>query len=215
MNIMNIEFLGSIYTLAGGVALYSIKEFVKYFSDSKLHRKKLNLEKLYPIYLECFKKARTMINSYFINKEKLDLNDIEISAGLNDVNKESYDNDINYRQRINLSNKVKNMEALKNDFSDVFNINKIFFNNDFVAKTFDIINEFERDISYLKNIITNMENSNEYFKIESFITPEYQRKINDYIFYLDQFEDEFKKHFKINRLTWKEKIRIWKSKRNK
>ena len=67
-----------------------------------------------------------MINSYFINKEKLDLNDIEISAGLNDVNKESYDNDINYRQRINLSNKVKNMEALKNDFSDVFNINKIF-----------------------------------------------------------------------------------------
>ena len=156
-----------------------------------------------------------MINSYFINKEKLDLNDIEISAGLNDVNKESYDNDINYRQRINLSNKVKNMEALKNDFSDVFNINKIFFNNDFVAKTFDIINEFERDISYLKNIITNMENSNEYFKIESFITPEYQRKINDYIFYLDQFEDEFKKHFKINRLTWKEKIRIWKSKRNK
>ncbi|MCG9824542.1 hypothetical protein LHK22_09435 [Staphylococcus argenteus] len=55
---MNEQIIGSIYTLAGGVVLYSVKEIFRYFTDSNLQRKKINLEQIYPIYLDCFKKAR-------------------------------------------------------------------------------------------------------------------------------------------------------------
>lgn len=55
---MNEQIIGSIYTLAGGVVLYSVKEIFRYFTDSNLQRKKINLEQIYPIYLDCFKKAK-------------------------------------------------------------------------------------------------------------------------------------------------------------
>ncbi len=35
---MNEQIIGSIYTLAGGVVLYSVKEIFRYFTDSNLHR---------------------------------------------------------------------------------------------------------------------------------------------------------------------------------
>ncbi|EMH2356310.1 hypothetical protein OX717_003044, partial [Staphylococcus aureus] len=57
---MNEQIIGSIYTLAGGVVLYSVKEIFRYFTDSNLQRKKINLEQIYPIYLDCFKKAKKM-----------------------------------------------------------------------------------------------------------------------------------------------------------
>ncbi|CAC6908216.1 Uncharacterised protein [Staphylococcus aureus] len=37
---MNEQIIGSIYTLAGGVVLYSVKEIFRYFTDSNLQRKK-------------------------------------------------------------------------------------------------------------------------------------------------------------------------------
>ncbi len=36
---MNEQIIGSIYTLAGGVVLYSVKEIFRYFTDSNLQRK--------------------------------------------------------------------------------------------------------------------------------------------------------------------------------
>ncbi|HDI1515259.1 TPA: hypothetical protein PKR06_001961 [Staphylococcus aureus] len=41
---MNEQIIGSIYTLAGGVVLYSVKEIFRYFTDSNLQRKKINLD---------------------------------------------------------------------------------------------------------------------------------------------------------------------------
>ena len=42
---MNQEFVGSFITLAGGVALYVVKEVVRYISDTNIQTKKINLEK--------------------------------------------------------------------------------------------------------------------------------------------------------------------------
>ena len=78
---MNQELVGSLWTLAGGVALYSIKEVVRYISDTNIQTKKINLEKIYPIYHECYKKAKMMIGVYIIptdQKEFLDFFDVAI-----------------------------------------------------------------------------------------------------------------------------------------
>ncbi|RIM84247.1 hypothetical protein BU107_13720, partial [Staphylococcus xylosus] len=61
---MNQELLGGIYTIAGGIALYSIKEIVRFFVDNKLNRKQSNLENIYPIYVEVFKAAKIFIGAY-------------------------------------------------------------------------------------------------------------------------------------------------------
>lgn len=66
MSKVNQELLNGVYTLAGGVLLYSVKEVVRFFVDSNLQRKRINLDKIYPIYLECFKKAKMMIGARII-----------------------------------------------------------------------------------------------------------------------------------------------------
>ncbi|WP_103151308.1 hypothetical protein [Staphylococcus aureus] len=106
---MNEQIIGSIYTLAGGVVLYSVKEIFRYFTDSNLQRKKINLEQIYPIYLDCFKKAKKMIGAYIIPTEQhefLDFFDIEVFNNLDKQSKKAYENVIGFRQMINLSNRV-------------------------------------------------------------------------------------------------------------
>ncbi|MFA0987580.1 hypothetical protein ACCB44_06260, partial [Staphylococcus aureus] len=70
---------------------------------------------------------------------------------------------------INLSNRVKAMEDFKMSFNNEFSTNQIFFNPSFVMETIAIINEYQKDISYLKNgigfIRNNQENSSLYFLI--------------------------------------------------
>lgn len=214
---MSQELLSGVYTLAGGVLLYSIKEVVRFFVDSNLQRKQINLEKIYPIYLDCFKKAKMMIGAYVIpvdQKEFLDFFDANIYKGLDKASQKAYRDIIAFRQMINLSNRVKVMEDFKTDFRNEFSINQIFFRNSFVIETTNIVSEYEKDISYLKNIINNMEDRKEYIRVDSFITTEYQRKINEYNFYLDKFHEEFRKHFKVDRMTIKEKLKNWLSRKN-
>lgn len=50
---------------------------------------------------------------------------------------------------INLSNRVKAMEDFKMSFNNEFSTNQI-FNPSFVMETIAIINEYQKDISYLK-----------------------------------------------------------------
>ena len=52
---MNQELVGSLWTLAGGVALYSIKEVVRYISDTNIQTKKINLKR-FILFIECYKK---------------------------------------------------------------------------------------------------------------------------------------------------------------
>ncbi|HCW8172022.1 TPA: hypothetical protein OYH51_002511 [Staphylococcus aureus] len=208
---MNEQIIGSIYTLAGGVVLYSVKEIFRYFTDSNLQRKKINLEQIYPIYLDCFKKAKRMIGAYIIPTEQhefLDFFDIEVFNNLDKQSKKAYENVIGFRQMINLSNRVKAMEDFKMSFNNEFSTNQIFFNPSFVMETIAIINEYQKDISYLKNIINKMNENRSYNHIDSFITSEYRRKINDYNLYLDKFEEQFSQKFKINRTSIKERIII-------
>ncbi|WP_432202383.1 hypothetical protein [Staphylococcus warneri] len=209
---MNQELIGSIWTLAGGVALYAVKEVVRYISDTNIQTKKINLEKIYPIYQECYKKAKMMIGAYIIptdQKEFLDFFDVEVYKDLDETIKNLYGENIAFRQFINLSNRVQKMEEFKTDFNNEFSLNQIFFDKEFVGKTISIVKQYESDISYLKNIIYKMDEEKEYVKVESFITPNYQRKINDYNLYLDKFEDEFRKHFKIDRISIIKKLKLW------
>lgn len=208
---MNQELVGSLWTLAGGVALYSIKEVVRYISDTNIQTKKINLEKIYPIYHECYKKAKMMIGAYIIpidQKEFLDFFDVEIYKDLDEISKNVYKEVIPFRQLMNLSSRVQKMEDLKTDFRNEFSVNQIFFDKDFIIETTDIVNEYEKDISSLKNVINQMNEKQEYTKVESFITPNYQRKINDYELYLDKFEDQFRKHFKIDKISLFEKLKL-------
>ncbi|MCJ1786307.1 hypothetical protein [Staphylococcus warneri] len=208
---MNQELVGSLWTLAGGVALYSIKEVVRYISDTNIQTKKINLEKIYPIYHECYKKAKMMIGVYIIptdQKEFLDFFDVEIYKDLDEISKNVYKEVIPFRQLMNLSSRVQKMEDLKTDFRNEFSVNQIFFDKDFIIETTDIVNEYEKDISSLKNVINQMNEKQEYTKVESFITPNYQRKINDYELYLDKFEDQFRKHFKIDKISLFEKLKL-------
>lgn len=164
-----------------------------------------------PVYLDCFKKAKKMIGAYIIPTEQhefLDFFDIEVFNNLDKQSKKAYENVIGFRQMINLSNRVKAMEDFKMSFNNEFSTNQIFFNPSFVMETIAIINEYQKDISYLKNIINKMNENRAYNHIDSFITSEYRRKINDYNLYLDKFEEQFSQKFKINRTSIKERIII-------
>ncbi len=152
-----------------------------------------------------------MIGAYIIpidQKEFLDFFDVEIYKDLDEISKNVYKEVIPFRQLMNLSSRVQKMEDLKTDFRNEFSINQIFFDKDFIVETTDIVNEYEKDISSLKNVINQMNEKQEYTKVESFITPNYQRKINDYELYLDKFEDQFRKHFKIDKISLFEKLKL-------
>lgn len=173
---MNQEFVGSFITLAGGVALYAVKEVVRYISDTNIQTKKINLEKIYPIYQDCYKKAKMMIGMYIIStdqKEFLDFFDVEIYSDLDEVSKKLYDEQIAFRQLINLSSRVQKMEEFKTNFNNEFSLNQIFFDKEFVVETIEIVREYEKDISYLKNIINIMNDKKQYTKVETIITSEY------------------------------------------
>lgn len=62
------------------------------------------------------------------------------------------------------------MEDFKMSFNNEFSTNQIFFNPSFVMETIAIINEYQKDISYLKNIINKMNENRAYNHIDSFIT---------------------------------------------
>ncbi len=63
-------------------------------------------------------------------------------------------------------------------------------------ETIAIINEYQKDISYLKNIINKMNENRAYNHIDSFITSEYRRKINDYNLYLINLKNSLVKSLK-------------------
>lgn len=197
---MSPEIMTSIYTIAGGTILYAIKEIVRYFTDSKLSRKKLNLETIYPIYVDCFKKAKMMIASYRIptdSNEFLDSFNAEAHEKLERLDKDVYEDNLFYRQYINLYAHVQKMKNFKKDFNNEFSVNQIFFNEDFIAVTVKIIQEFESDISYLNMQLELMVQKNEKIKINNLVTQSYIDKFRKYKKYLDTFEKEFKVKFKI------------------
>lgn len=197
---MNQELLGGIYTIAGGVILYSLKEVVRFFIDSNLSKTKLNLETIYPIYVECFKKAKMMIGSYIIPTETNnfpDSFDVEVYENLDTLEKETYETLLSYRQYLNLFTHVQKMKNFKRDFNNEYSVNQIFFNGEFVAETVEIVQEFESDISYLDNQLEYMAQENEEVDINNIITKAYKDKIMKYEIYLNKFEKEFKTKFKI------------------
>ena len=50
---MNHELLGGI-CIAGGFALYTVKEIIRFIVDANLNRKQANLINIYPIYSDVY-----------------------------------------------------------------------------------------------------------------------------------------------------------------
>ncbi|MGW7889967.1 hypothetical protein [Staphylococcus xylosus] len=199
---MNQELLGGIYTIAGGIALYSIKEIVRFFVDNKLNRKQSNLENIYPIYVEVFKAAKIFIGAYntplsqpvslkVLNDELLE------QFKRNKKFVKAYKDNEAYRYIVNLNKHIDQMRTLKKDFNNVFSANQFCFDQKFIDKTIFIDNEMNKDIENLQSKVAycgenNISNPDEYI-----IDKEYIDKMMVYESYLDIFNKEFKKRFKI------------------
>ncbi|WP_278925328.1 hypothetical protein [Staphylococcus auricularis] len=185
----------SLVTLSGGVILYALKEVFRYFLESRLNKHKINLESIHPIYLECYKKAKMMIGAYIIpeyNGEWIDLIDPSIYENLTEEQKKVYENNVAYRQYINLFYRVDLLETYKMDLNNTFSANQLFFNKRFIKQTIRIIKEIEKDIEYLHQWISYMIENKCEIDMTDIITSDYKEKQMLYESYLYQFDKQFK-----------------------
>lgn len=199
---MNQEMLSGLYTIGGGVILYSIKEIVRFFVDNKLNRKQSNLENIYPIYVEVFKAAKIFIGSYntpITQSITLKIIDNEVVELYKDNKKfiKEYNNNESFRYIVNLNNHIDKMRSLKKDFNNVFSANQFCFNKNFIEKTIFIDHEMDEDINTLQTKVAycgenDISNPEEYV-----VNNDYIEKLIVYEGYLDIFNKEFKKRFKI------------------
>ena len=199
---MNQELVGSLWTLAGGVALYACKEVVRFFTDNKLNRKQANFENIYPIYVEVFKAAKIFIGSYnspISQPTSFKIIDKEIINWYKKNKRfiKSYTEDENFRYIVNLNKHVDLMRQFKKDFNNVFSINQFCFDQTFIDKTIFIDNEMNDDIENLQNKVVFCGEHNVLNPEEYIIDNDYKKKLKVYESYLDIFNDEFKKRFKI------------------
>ncbi|EZY62962.1 hypothetical protein V061_01692 [Staphylococcus aureus R0353] len=199
---MDNAFLTSVYTIAGGVALYSIKESVRFFTEARLNKKQANMNNLYPIYSEIYKAAKMFIGAYAMPLEQPDTLRCEALEVINRYFKQKegikgYKMFGDFRYLINLSHHLEKMRELKRGFNNVFSVNQFCFNSSFVEKTIRIIkamnddlNDLEKKIQhYLKEGTTDVENK--------LITQGYKDRLLVYEAYLDDFNQLFRKKFNI------------------
>ncbi|MCE5023473.1 hypothetical protein RCG47_05525 [Staphylococcus simulans] len=199
---MNNDFLTGLYTLAGGVVLYTVKEVIRFLVDTNLNRKQANLNNIYPIYSEVYKAAKIFIGSYatpILQPETLRYEDIEV------MNKHSrqkrfidaYKLNSDYRYLINLTHHLEKMRDFKKEFNNSFSVNQFCFDDDFIKKTKKIDAVMNSDLSYLEQQI-------QYHLAEvssdiegKIINKDYKDNLIVYERYLDDFNKVFKKKFKI------------------
>lgn len=199
---MNQELLTGIYTLAGGVVLYSIKEIIRFFIDNKLNRKQSNLENIYPIYVEVFKAAKIFIGAYntpISQPASLGIVDDDLIEQFNQSEEfiEEYKDNEDYRYIVNLNKHIDYMRTLKKDFNNVFSANQFCFNQKFIDKTIFIDNEMNKDIEDLQSKVAYCGENNISDPKNYIVDKEYKDKLTVYENYLDIFNKEFKKRFKI------------------
>lgn len=199
---MNQELLGGIYTIAGGIALYSIKEIVRFFVDNKLNRKQSNLENIYPIYVEVFKTAKIFIGAYntpLSQPISLKIVDDELLEQFKRNKKfvKAYENNEAYRYIVNLNKHIDHMRTFKKDFNNAFSANQFCFTQKFIEKTIFIDNEMNKDIEDLQSKVAYCGENNVSDPEGYIVDEDYKNKLTVYENYLDSFNREFKKKFKI------------------
>lgn len=188
--------------LAGGVALYSLKEVVRYFTEGNLQRKRINLENIYPIYTRVFKAAKIFIGSYttpVFQSESLKVKEEDIIAEFkkDKIFIKTYEEDINFRYLVNLNKHIDKMRGFKKDFNNEFSSNQFCFKGKFVEKTIAIDKVMTEEIEYLQKMVNYCSDNHIKNVEEVIITDEYRQKIKIYEKYLDDFNREFNKRFKI------------------
>lgn len=200
MNKLEETLITSIATLAGGTLLYAVKEILRFIFDLNLSRKKVNLEHVYPIYLTCFKQAKKAIGARKIsnkNDEFVNIFDGTVYRKLNETQKDVYQTTLSYRQYMNLLHRVNLLKKYKREFNNEISLNQIFFRKQFVFETMKIVQALEDDISYLSEWLATIEAQKQEIDMSNIISSSYSDKLQLYEDYLDQFELEIKKQFKI------------------
>lgn len=198
------------YALSTGVFLYTVKEIVRLGIDTRINVINFNLEKLYPIYLDAFGKVKFMIGHHRTPFSQKDTFQNIYDDVLNNIDKKQrnlYINNDNYRKVMNLYRHIEKMENAKYEFNNFFSANQVFFEYEFVVETIAMVNEFESDISYLRSMVNNYMNNYENLIWSNIITDAYKHKVTQYEIYLDKFEEEFRKKFKIKRESRIKKFR--------
>lgn len=199
---MNNDFLTGLYTLAGGVVLYSVKEVIRFLVDTNLNRKQANLNNIYPIYSEVYKAAKIFIGSYatpILQPETLRYEDIEV---MNKYSRQQevisgYREYIDLRFLLNLSHHLEKMRDFKKEFNNAFSMNQFCFDDDFIRKTIKIDKEMSDDLNSLNHQIQYHIDNGTLDVEGKIINQRYKDKLEVYERYLDDFNKIFKKKFKI------------------
>ncbi|QDW94291.1 hypothetical protein [Staphylococcus caprae] len=199
---MNHELLGGIYTLAGGFALYTVKEIIRFIVDANLNRKQANLINIYPIYSDVYKAAKMFIGSYatpILQPETLKYEDVQVLKKY-ELEKEiinGYKEYIDFRYLINLSYHLEKMRGLKKEFNNLFSVNQFCFDEQFIKKTMSIDSVMSDDLNMLDQEIQSHLEKGSTDVEDKIINQSYKDKLVVYERYLDDFNKEFKKKFKI------------------
>lgn len=200
VNKLEETLITSIATLAGGTLIYVGKEVLRFIFDLNLSRKKVNIEHVYPIYLSCFKQAKKAIGARNIpndNDKFVNIFDENTYRDLDDTQKDIYRTNLPYRQYMNLRHRLNLLERYKTEFNNEISLNQVFFKRRFVFKTTKIVQALEDDISYLSEWLATIEAQKQEIDMSNIISSSYSDKLQLYEDYLDQFELEIKKQFKI------------------
>ncbi|RIM85098.1 hypothetical protein BU107_12820, partial [Staphylococcus xylosus] len=96
-----------------------------------------------------------------------------------------------------LNKHIDQMRTLKKDFNNAFSANQFCFDQKFIDKTIFIDNEMNKDIENLQSKVAYCGENNVSNPEEYIIDKEYEDKMMVYESYLDIFNKEFKKRFKI------------------
>lgn len=199
---MNQEIISGIYTLAGGVALYSAKEVIRFFVDTNLNRKQANLNNIYPIYAGVFKAAKIFIGSYatpILQPETLKYEDIRVLKQYESQEEiiNVYKEYVDFRYLINLSAHLEKMRDFKKEFNNLFSVNQFCFDEQFIKKTIDIDSVMNDDLNMLEQKIQYHLDKGTIDVESKIINHSYKSKLEVYERYLEDFNKEFKKKFKI------------------
>lgn len=195
---MKETLITSIATLAGGTLIYVGKEVLRFIFDLNLSRKKVNIEHVYPIYLSCFKQAKKAIGARNIPNDKfVNIFDENTYRDLDDTQKDIYRTNLPYRQYMNLRHRLNLLERYKIEFNNEISLNQMFFKRRFVHKTIEVVQALEDDISYLSEWLATIEAQKQEIDMSNIISSSYSDKLQLYEDYLDRFELEIKKQFKI------------------
>lgn len=205
-----ISINNALWTIAIGLLIYILKEVVRFFSETFIHREKYKSEMMYPALVEINKKFNLIFQS-FIDTYR-DLNsykefDLKVSNILGGDDKELYKTSEQQRVYFNLEQKLSNLKDSLEDFNSLFNIHKMYFSDELFFKEIEFYNTVYVDnINYLKSVQKSVSTDYDTNLITNLISEDYKHKQVHYRNFKDQLENEISE--KLKQKTLKDKVHL-------